>query len=137
MNKILSFSGYDRIAPKVDVIVVGAGISGLTTAMRLQQRQPSLNIKILEATNAIGGQITSTQMGELGAKWLTEDQYHVYYLMQYFKIPIYKRVVIDKKLKRCWELDRGIFGSLAKFELNRYINELQLKMDSFKPGSYE
>jgi cation diffusion facilitator CzcD-associated flavoprotein CzcO len=33
-----------------DVIVVGAGISGMTTAFTLLKMEPSLNVMILEAT---------------------------------------------------------------------------------------
>lgn len=39
----------------VDVVVVGAGISGINFARRLQESRPSLSFVILEGRNSIGG----------------------------------------------------------------------------------
>src|SRR5215470_6071744 len=39
----------------VDVLIVGAGISGVGAACRLQQRLPGKSFAILEARDAIGG----------------------------------------------------------------------------------
>ena len=38
-----------------DVIIVGAGISGINFAFRLQQRNPDLSYCILESRHEIGG----------------------------------------------------------------------------------
>jgi cation diffusion facilitator CzcD-associated flavoprotein CzcO len=38
-----------------DVVIVGAGISGVNFAYRLQERNPTLNYCILEARHEIGG----------------------------------------------------------------------------------
>jgi monooxygenase len=42
-------------ADSVDVLIVGAGLSGIGAAFHLQQRCPSTTYAILEARNAIGG----------------------------------------------------------------------------------
>ncbi len=42
-------------APCVDVIIVGAGLSGIGAAWRLRQRLPELDFLILESRDAIGG----------------------------------------------------------------------------------
>jgi monooxygenase len=39
----------------VDVIIVGAGLSGIGAAWRLRQRLPELDLLILESRDAIGG----------------------------------------------------------------------------------
>src|ERR687894_939038 len=39
----------------VDVLIVGAGISGIGAAYHLQQRQPGTTYAILESRGAIGG----------------------------------------------------------------------------------
>lgn len=39
----------------VDVVIVGAGISGINFARRLQESNPSLSYVILEGRNSIGG----------------------------------------------------------------------------------
>lgn len=40
-----------------DVIVIGAGIAGLTTAYTLKKKADSLKILILEARDRVGGKI--------------------------------------------------------------------------------
>jgi hypothetical protein len=44
-----------------DVIIVGAGMSGLTTARTLLDRNPGLKVVILEGRDRIGGRISSLQ----------------------------------------------------------------------------
>jgi monoamine oxidase len=60
-----------------DVVVVGAGISGLTAARELQNA--GLTVEVLEARNRVGGKVfTSNLVGrpvDLGAHWL--DARHV------------------------------------------------------------
>ena len=41
--------------PDVDVVIVGAGISGIDAAYRLRERNPALRYVILEAREALGG----------------------------------------------------------------------------------
>ena len=43
------------MAEQLDVIVVGAGISGIDAAYHLQTRCPEMSFAILEARDAIGG----------------------------------------------------------------------------------
>jgi cation diffusion facilitator CzcD-associated flavoprotein CzcO len=38
-----------------DVLIVGAGISGINAAYRLQERNPNLTYKIIEGRHEIGG----------------------------------------------------------------------------------
>lgn len=47
------------------VVIVGGGVSGLTTAHRLTQRDPSLDVIVLEATDRPGGKLRSIQVGDL------------------------------------------------------------------------
>jgi cation diffusion facilitator CzcD-associated flavoprotein CzcO len=45
----------DQKSESYDVILVGAGISGINFAYRLQERNPQLTYTILESRDAIGG----------------------------------------------------------------------------------
>lgn len=41
--------------PNFDVIIVGAGISGINFAYRMEERNPKLSHCILEGRNEVGG----------------------------------------------------------------------------------
>jgi oxygen-dependent protoporphyrinogen oxidase len=47
-------------APEGHVVVVGAGITGLTAAFTLATRHPSLRVTLLEASDRVGGKILTT-----------------------------------------------------------------------------
>ncbi|XP_020716533.1 uncharacterized protein LOC101449371 isoform X2 [Ceratitis capitata] len=47
-----------------------------------------------------------------------------------------QRSLVGSTLRRCWELDQSVSSNLAKYELQRYINELELKTAFFKPGRF-
>ena len=57
---------------EVDVLVLGAGVSGIFAAVELDQQQ--VDFAILEGSDRIGGRVYSTNIGgytvELGALWL-------------------------------------------------------------------
>ncbi|XP_053954553.1 putative flavin-containing monoamine oxidase AofH [Anastrepha ludens] len=128
--------GPPERSPKVDVLVVGAGISGLVTAYRLLEKDPSLRIRILEADVVIGGNLLQSPLGEIGAKWLEESQTHMHQLLHRLGVSTRQRTIVDETLPRCWELDESVSANLAKYELQRYIKELQLKTPFFKPGRF-
>lgn len=47
------------------VVVVGAGVSGLTAAYRLMRADPTLDVQVLEAGPSIGGRLASAVVGDL------------------------------------------------------------------------
>lgn len=56
-----------------DVIIVGAGMSGLTAAKELRRGNPDIKVLILEATHRIGGRAHTLKNGppiDLGGAWL-------------------------------------------------------------------
>ena len=61
-----------------DVIIVGAGPSGLSTAIKLKQLDPNLNVCILEKGSEVGAHILSGNvfetraLDELLPKWKKE-----------------------------------------------------------------
>jgi protoporphyrinogen/coproporphyrinogen III oxidase len=69
---------------KVDVLVLGAGISGLTAAYHLQEN--GFNTFIVEKEGAVGGRVQSAGIGnfliDFGALFLTNSYKHTYQLIR-------------------------------------------------------
>ncbi|TRY79586.1 hypothetical protein TCAL_08944 [Tigriopus californicus] len=67
---------------KSDVIIIGAGLAGLTAAHELKKKDDSLNVMILEANSRVGGRLFSKEVLvggqnvsiELGGQFLTSTQ---------------------------------------------------------------
>lgn len=63
-----------------DIVIIGAGVAGLTAAYTLKKTDPNLRILILEAKNRIGGRVETTKLKcskngdksewDLGAQWV-------------------------------------------------------------------
>jgi len=72
-----------------DVVVIGAGISGLTAAYQLMKKDPSLSVTILEAKDRIGGRTKSGEVMtvngrekfDTGGQWVSSCQSHVMSLL--------------------------------------------------------
>ena len=78
---------------KVDVLVLGAGLSGLSAAFRLQERSPELTFLVAEANDRIGGRTLSASVEnpcssgqydtlDLGAHWVCDRQKDIMQLIQ-------------------------------------------------------
>lgn len=111
-----------------DVIVIGAGLSGLVAAHKILSKEPSLKCLILEATKRIGGQILSCADGELGARTIAADHHHIRKLCQDLGVDIQPCPLEpnNEELKRVWQIDQGHFAPVAKFEVNRFIEYCNL-----------
>lgn len=135
LNMCMSYE-YTKANPRyTDILVVGAGCSGLTSVFKISKTEPSLSIRILESSDCLGGEMGFSNISEISNKYITTDHYHIYNLLLELKVPLRRRRVDVENLNRCWEIDRGIFSSLVNFELRRYISELHIRAQTFRPGN--
>jgi monoamine oxidase len=88
------------MALKTDVIVVGAGISGLRTAQLL--RRQGISVVVLEARSRVGGRIYTTQVAgtafDLGGQWVGPQQLRLLKLASEFGIQTYPQYHQGTKL---------------------------------------
>lgn len=67
-----SFSDADKTS-KYDVIVIGAGVAGLSAAYRILTHRPGTKVLLLEARDRVGGRVHSVDVGsgsvDLGARY--------------------------------------------------------------------
>lgn len=82
----------DVLADHTDVIVIGAGLAGLTAASDLNQL--GYSVRVLEASAAVGGRVQGAPIGdgqtiELGGQWLGPTQDHILELVERLGLQTY------------------------------------------------
>ena len=89
-----------------DVVIIGAGVSGLTAAWRLQEA--GLDVLVLEARARIGGRTWSPEMAgacfDLGATWVWDHEASVHALLKTLNIETFDG---HADLKDLYEADGG------------------------------
>jgi monoamine oxidase len=90
-----------------DVIVVGAGLSGLNSAYILKKKCPHLKILILEAKDRVGGRTQTIELKcskpnkmskwDIGGQWVTDSQKNITKLLKEFDIDTYYQYDTGKK----------------------------------------
>jgi monoamine oxidase len=91
-----------------DVIIVGAGLSGLSAGYFLKEKYNNLNILIIEAKNRIGGRTHTIELKcdrdgrkskwDAGGQWVSDSQPNVTKLLNKFGIETYKQQIDGKKV---------------------------------------
>ena len=104
-------------ATSVDVIIVGAGLSGLQAALTLSKASPPLSYVILEARDRVGGKTLTHPRADgkgrqdLGAAWINDtNQSRMWDLAQQFELSTIKQNTTGDVVVQ----DFG--GSLKRFE---------------------
>lgn len=74
--------------PKKDLIIIGAGISGLYAAILLQD---TYNITLLEARDRLGGRILTKEGHDLGPSWVWPHQSNILQLIRHYKLELFSQ----------------------------------------------
>lgn len=104
---------------QADVIVIGAGLSGLTAAYELEQA--GLKVAILEARERIGGRILTVSADDgrgafdLGPTWFWAHNRHVIAALERFNIRYFEQ----------YERGHNLFERYAGAQIERFVNSWQ------------
>ncbi|KAE9556646.1 hypothetical protein FO519_000052 [Halicephalobus sp. NKZ332] len=83
-----------------DVLIVGAGISGLISAREILKADPQLKLLIIEAKNRVGGRTHTidlkcagggTDKWDIGGQWVGKTQPHIFNLIKELNLEIYRQ----------------------------------------------
>lgn len=107
-----------------DIVVVGAGLSGLVSVYFILKKKPNLKIIIVEKEMKCGGQITD-RIGCEG-RWFSREQKHLVSLCEDLNLAYVKYPIIPKCFRHVWEFEKTAFALLAKWELQRFMDNFDL-----------
>ncbi|XP_023701639.1 uncharacterized protein LOC111861366 isoform X3 [Cryptotermes secundus] len=134
--------GEKGMMTETDVIIVGAGISGLTAAYRLLRRDSSLRILVLEAKDRVGGRTLTvplktsnllTEQFDLGGQWVSSSQPHILRLLQELNLHTYpqysagcKVVLAGATVFEKYSSSFPYFGSFYScYELRQFVLKIE------------
>ena len=114
-----------------DCIIIGAGISGLSSARRILQRNPDRKIAVLEASDRVGGRTFSVEVKgpdgqddiiDLGGQWVSDSQDDVMKLLKEFEIDHYPQTVKGTKVLQLRDDRIGTYATeIPKLPLTQLI----------------
>ncbi|XP_038045792.1 probable flavin-containing monoamine oxidase A isoform X2 [Patiria miniata] len=124
-----------------DVVIIGAGLSGLTAAYTLLKHDSNLKLRILEASDRIGGQILTkelkcgngeTDQFDFGAVWIHKDQKEINALLAELDIQKYPQYekgknymeLLDGKVKS-YSGDNMPVGIKDKLDIYSYFSKAE------------
>ncbi|XP_051541667.1 probable flavin-containing monoamine oxidase A [Myxocyprinus asiaticus] len=89
-----------------DIVIVGAGLSGLSAAQCLQKRNKLLKVLVLEAKDRVGGRTLTQDLPaangsdrwDMGGQWVASTQTHVMDLIREFGVEVYPQFAEGKKV---------------------------------------
>ncbi|XP_034458880.1 amine oxidase [flavin-containing] A-like isoform X2 [Hippoglossus hippoglossus] len=89
-----------------DVIVVGAGLSGLSAAHLLRKKEANLGILILEGKDRVGGRTLTTDIPaangvdrwDVGGQWVGSTQTHIMELIKELGLEVYPQFNTGRKV---------------------------------------
>ncbi|KAK7112509.1 probable flavin-containing monoamine oxidase A [Littorina saxatilis] len=123
-----------------DVVVIGGGISGLTTAYHLKKRDKNLRILVLEAKDRVGGRTQTValkarggkEQWDVGGQWVGRCQPHIMALLLELGLETHPQYTEGKKVQQLagpeistYSGDLPSLSVFALIDLHRCINKVE------------
>ncbi|KAL5018930.1 hypothetical protein ScPMuIL_004652 [Solemya velum] len=135
-----------------DVVVIGAGISGLSAAWMLHKRDASLKVVVLEAKGRVGGRTETIKLKtgngsmdfwDIGGQWVGSTQTHIIDVIKELGLATYKQFTDGTKLMqlgsyrvRSYKSEIPSFSLLGVLDLARFLHkveQMRKTVDVFEP----
>ncbi|XP_055877327.1 probable flavin-containing monoamine oxidase A isoform X2 [Biomphalaria glabrata] len=108
---MVEFHAFKMADNNYDVIIVGAGISGLKAAHTIKKRDPKLSVKVLEGKDRVGGRTQTvsmlssngTDLWDLGGQWVGRSQTHIIKLLKELELTTYPQFIEGTKCQQLGE----------------------------------
>ncbi|WP_456696662.1 flavin monoamine oxidase family protein [Aeromicrobium sp. P5_D10] len=125
----------DRISLDADVVVIGAGVTGLAAATQLKER--GLSVVVLEARGRVGGRLWTEEIQgallEIGGQWISPDQTELLKTIDELDLEMYSRyreganVYVDATgIRTLFTGDRLPLEPASASEVDRLVDLLDL-----------
>eukprot|EP01041_Mallomonas_annulata_P008272 gene8272-17021_t len=147
-----STNSSSNSSEEVDVLVIGAGLSGLSAAQYILKKNPKLTVRIVEARNRPGGRTHSISSAclpevniDVGGQWIGPGQHRMLKLVEEFKLDLLEQKFSDfiHTQDRLIECANYSFPPLSDEEHEEiklfiiFIEETIKKIDIYEPWTLE